>query len=212
MLCCIIGAFSDGSPLILPENALLIAADGGYGTLKALGRRPDLSVGDFDSLGYVPEGPVLRHPVEKDDTDMLLAVREGLARGCDRFLLYGGIGGRLDHTIANLQTLAFLRGRGAHGFLIGGGSTVTLIRNEALPLPAVPKGILSVFAQGGDARGVTLEGLYYPLTDGTVTPAFPLGVSNAFTGAPVRVAVREGSLLVLWETAACSPEAAAFEP
>ena len=79
-------------------------------------------------------------------------------------------------------------------------------------IPAVPKGILSVFAQGGDARGVTLEGLYYPLRDGTLTPAFPLGVSNAFTGAPVRVAVREGSLLVLWETAACSPEAAAFEP
>ncbi len=195
----------------LPENALLIAADGGFGTLKALGRRPDLTVGDFDSLGYVPEGPVIRHPPEKDDTDTLLAVREGLARGCDRFLLYGGVGGRLDHTLANLQTLAFIRERGAHGFLVGGGFTATLLRDEALTLPAVPGGILSVFAHGGDARGVTLEGLYYPLTDGTVSPAFPIGVSNAFTGAPVRIAVREGSLLVLWETAACGPEAAAFE-
>ena len=211
MLCCIFGAFPDDSPVNLPENALLIAADGGFRTLERLGRQPDLTVGDFDSLGYVPEGPVLRHPVEKDDTDTMLAVREGLRRGCDTFLLYGGIGGRLDHTVANLQTLAFIRENGAHGFLCGGGYAVTLIREEALTLPAVMSGTLSVFACGGDACGVTLQGLYYPLTEGTLTPAFPIGVSNSFTGAPVRVSVRKGSLLVMWELSACGPEQAAFE-
>ena len=197
--------------MILPENALLIAADGGFARLKALGKRPDLTVGDFDSLGYIPEGPVLRHPVEKDDTDMLLAVREGLRRGCDTFLLYGGIGGRPDHTIANLQTLAFIRENGAHGVLCGSGYAATLIREEALTRPAAAAGTLSVFAYGGEACGVTLEGLYYPLTEGSLTPAFPIGVSNSFTGAPVRVCVRQGRLLVLWELAACAADRAGFE-
>ena len=205
-VCCIFGAFPPDEPPAIPDGAFVIAADGGYRTLRELGRKPDLSVGDFDSLGFTPEGPVVRHPVEKDDTDMLLAVREGLARGCTVFLLYGGVGGRLDHTIANLQTLLFLRRHGAHGFLIGGGMTATVITEEALRFPEPSPGTLSVFAFGGEARGVTLEGLYYPLSGYTLTTSFPLGVSNSFTGADALIRVENGSLLVLWDSAACRME------
>lgn len=113
--CYIYGAMPCGSTEKLEEGDLLIAADGGYAYLQ--GQKPDLVVGDFDSLGYVPEGEqIIRHPVQKDDTDMLLAVREGLKRGYRKFVLYGGIGGRLDHTIANLQVLAFCRGRAVRLF------------------------------------------------------------------------------------------------
>jgi len=161
-------------------------------------------VGDFDSLGRLPEGSnVIRHPVEKDDTDMMLAVKTGLDRGCGVFLLYGGLGGRLDHTYANLQTLEYLALRGASGFLLGDGMAVTVLHEASLSFPAGRRGTLSVFCPGGGARGVTLTGLHYPLRDAVLTSSFPLGVSNEFTGAPARVSVREGSLLLMWEE---SPE------
>ena len=212
MLCCIIGALASGAALDIPKDAFVIAADAGYAALERSGRRPDLIVGDFDSLGFVPEGPVLRHPVEKDDTDMLLAVREGLRRGCRVLHLYGGVGGRLDHTVANLQTLAFARAHGAHAFLFGGGFVSTLLDSETLRLPHTAPGLLSVFAYGGEAHGVTLEGLHYTLHDASVTPEFPVGVSNACEGAPVCIRVRGGRLLVMWEEGVCAASDARFEP
>ncbi|MEA4824506.1 MAG: thiamine diphosphokinase [Clostridiaceae bacterium] len=205
-VCCIFGAFPPDEPVNIPPDAFVIAADGGYRTLLKLHRCPDLSVGDFDSLGYEPAGPVVRHPVEKDDTDMLLAVREGLRREFTTFLLYGGVGGRLDHTLANLQTLLFIRRHQAHGFLIGGGITATVITDETIRFRKPRPGTLSVFAIDGNAQGVTLEGLFYPLSDYTVKTSFPIGVSNSFTDTDACVSVRGGSLLVLWDSAACRIE------
>jgi len=199
-ICCIVGAMEPGK-LDLPEGALVIAADGGLAHLERRGVQADLIVGDFDSLGRVPEGAnVIRHPVEKDDTDMMLAVRTGLARGCRRFLLYGGLGGRLDHAYANLQTLVWLAEHEAQGWLLGDGLAVTAIRNGRLTFGAGRTGTISVFCPNGEARGVDLTGLYYPLQDAVLTSSFPLGVSNQFTGQPAAVSVREGTLLVMWET------------
>ena len=109
-ICCIIGACGPGEILVPDrERTLVIAADGGLRYLEEQAITPDLVVGDFDSLGRVPEGGnILRHPVEKDDTDTMLAVKLGLAQGCDTFLLYGCTGGRPDHTYANYQTLGYL--------------------------------------------------------------------------------------------------------
>jgi len=199
-ICCIIGAMEPGE-LVLPDGALVIAADGGLAHLERRGVRADLIIGDFDSLGRVPEGPnVIRHPVEKDDTDMMLAVRTGLARGCRRFLLYGGLGGRLDHAYANLQTLTWLAEHDAQGWLLGDGLAATAIRNGRLEFGAGQSGTVSVFCPNGEARGVDLTGLHYPLKDAVLTSGFPLGVSNQFTGQPAAVSVREGTLLVMWET------------
>ena len=139
-------------------------------------------------------------PVEKDDTDAMLAVRRGLAMGCREFLLYGSLDGpRLDHTVANFQTLQFLCDNGAFGMLCGITTMAAVVKNGALRFPAGCRGNISAFCMGSDARGVTLEGLHYPLVDGTLTPGFPLGVSNHFTGAPARITVSDGSLLVLWD-------------
>lgn len=207
-ICYISGAQEPGPVAISPYRpAFIIAADRGLEHLTAQGITPDLTVGDFDSLGRVPEGDnVLRHPAEKDDTDMLLAVREGLRRGYRKFLLYGGLGGRLDHTLANLQTLVFLAREGAAGWLLGDGMAVTALRDGCLNFGPGHAGVISVFCAGSDARGVNLEGLYYPLRNATLTSGFPLGVSNQFTGVPSKVSVREGELLVMWQE---SPESLA---
>lgn len=205
-ICYIVGACPPGElRLASGRPAFVIAADQGLRHLEAAGIAPDLIVGDFDSLGAVPTGEnVIRHPVEKDDTDMMLAVKTGLARGYRTFVLYGGMGGRLDHTYANFQTLTYLARHGAVGYLVGRDSAAAAVADGALRFPAGLEGWIGVFCPDGEARGVDIDGLYYPLRDGTLTSGFPLGASNHFTGRAASVAVREGTLLVMWRESAAS--------
>lgn len=177
----------------------VIAADGGLLHTQRLGLQPDAILGDFDSLGYVPEGAEV-FPVEKDDTDAMLAIRLGLSRGFREFVIYGGMDGpRLDHTLANLQSLLFLAEQGARGFLVGNTHIATVIRDETVGFPETAKGILSLFCFGQEARGITLKNLKYPLENGSLTAAFPLGVSNHFTEERAAVTVKEGALIALFD-------------
>jgi len=189
----------DGLLRPIDPDDYIIAADGGLKHTEALGITAHAILGDFDSLGYTPEsGQVF--PVEKDDTDAMLAVRHGLARGCKEYLIYGGLDGkRLDHTVANFQTLQYLADRDCRGWLIGKDYIVTVLKDGTLRFPKEAEGILSVFCMGADAGGVTLEGLQYPLQDGTLTAGFPLGVSNHFVGREAAVTVKDGSLLLMWD-------------
>ena len=183
----------------LAQTDYLLAADGGLRHFDKLGRQPDGIIGDFDSLGYVPEGAQV-FPVEKDDTDAMLAARKGLELGYRHFLFYGAMDGpRLDHTISNFQTLQFLADRGATGYLIGKEYIVTVIHGETVEFPETAEGILSLFCLGPDAEGITLENLHYPLQNGTLTSGFPLGVSNHFIGKPARITVEKGSILAMWD-------------
>jgi thiamine pyrophosphokinase len=189
----------DGLAAPIENNDIVIAADGGLLHTQRLGITPDVILGDFDSLGFVPEGANV-FPVEKDDTDAMLAVRRGLAMGCREFLLYGSLDGkRLDHTVANFQTLQFLADHGAVGYLIGADHMVTVLKNGTLSFPPDADGILSVFCLGADATGVNIEGLQYILKEGTLSPGFPLGVSNHFIGSTARISVKRGSLLLIWD-------------
>ena len=184
--------------LIEPVQGLVVAADGGLTHLEQAGIRPDVILGDFDSLGHVPPNARV-FPVEKDDTDAMLAVRWGLEQGCDHFVLYGALEGpRLDHTVANFQTLQFLADQGARGFLVGKDVIVTVLKDGSFTLPALPEGIVSVFCLGKDARGVTIRGLQYNLENGTLTAGFPLGVSNHFIGQEATISVEHGSLLIFF--------------
>lgn len=194
-----------GAADFLPECYLpqpgdfLLAADGGLAHIRGLGLAPDGILGDFDSLGYVPEGAKV-FPVEKDDTDSMLAVRQGLAMGYTEFLLLGCLDGRrLDHTIANLQTLLFLAKAGANGTLVGEKYAITALSHGTLHFGAEFTGIASVFCMGTPARGVTIRGLQYELADAVLTADFPLGVSNHFTGQESEISVAEGTLLVMWD-------------
>ncbi len=197
---CVIFCAAGFDSLVEPiGDACVIAADGGLRHTKKLGICPDIILGDFDSLGYAPaEAQVF--PVEKDDTDAMLAVKKGLELGCTDFLIYGGLDGeRLDHTLANYQTLQYLADRGARGRLAGLKYMAAVIKNGFLRLPARESGIVSVFCMGADAKGVSIRGLYYGLEDGILCAGFPLDVSNHFVGKEAEISVENGSLLVLWE-------------
>lgn len=181
---------------------LVIAADAGFLACRAAGVVPDLVLGDFDSMEAPADAThVCRLPVEKDDTDTLAAVKTGLERGCREFHLYGATGGRrLDHTLANLQTLLFLRRRGARGWLYDDDFLWTAIENEALEVPrTVDWALFSAFCLGDRAEGVCEEGFQYPLEDAVLTPDFPLGVSNHILEPAARIAVRRGALAVGWQ-------------
>ena len=198
---CVIFGAAEFDSLLLPieQDDLTVAADGGIAHLEKLGIVPDVILGDFDSLGYVPQGAQV-FPVEKDDTDVMLAIRHGLDAGFREFLIYGGMEGkRPDHTVANLQALAFLRAEGARGYLIGRTQVATVIEKETTVFGADSRGILSVFCLGKDASGVTLRGLQYPLEDGVLTSDFPLGVSNHFVGKEAEITVKNGKLLLMWD-------------
>lgn len=200
-VCRIVGAGDTvGVSVEMEEGDFLIAADGGLLTLQQQGLRPHLAVGDFDSLGSVPTDlPIVRYPVEKDDTDMAIAVEEGLSRGYTRFVLYGGMGGRVDHTLANIQLLTYLAKKGARGVLLDSTTALTVIADGGCWEGEAPNGTVSVFCLGDRAEGVTLRGLHYTLTDATLTCDRALGVSNAFVGERAAVSVRTGALLIVWQ-------------
>lgn len=198
---CIVFCAAEFDKLAAPigKDDYILAADGGLRHLEKLNIRPHGIIGDFDSLGFVPTGAEV-FPVEKDDTDAMLAARKGLELGYREFIFYGSLDGpRLDHTIANFQTLQFLADRGAKGYLVGKGYIVTVLKEEAVEFPADWEGILSVFCMGADVEGVSIEGLHYELQNGTLTAGFPLGVSNHFVGKEAKITVEKGSILVMWD-------------
>ncbi len=203
-VCYLIGAGECREPITPGPNDFIIAADGGLFHLAARGIRPHLAVGDFDS-GEAPRGeeiPVLRHPAVKDETDMALALREGVARGYREFYLYGGLGGaRLDHTVANFSLLLFAAKNDLIVTAFLGNQRVRVLRNrEAFTLPPAVQGYFSLFAVGGEVRGVTVKGARYPLADATLTPEYPLGVSNEpLLGEETTISHQEGYLLLIWE-------------
>ena len=189
----------DGLAQAIENDDYILAADGGLRHVRSLAITPHCILGDFDSLGYVPEGAAV-FPVEKDDTDAMLAVRHGLEKGFREFVIYGGLDGqRLDHTLANYQTLQFLANRGAKGYLVGKDYIVTAIRNDSIRFSEAAEGILSLFCLGADAHGVCICGLQYPLENGTLTSGFPLGVSNHFVGKQAQISVADGCLLAMWD-------------
>lgn len=201
--CYITGAADFAPARFRPEPGdLVIAADAGVLHLEKLGVRPDIVLGDFDSLGHVPEFPDVEvSPVRKDDTDSMLAARRAIERGCDTLLFFGCLGGkRLDHTLANIQTIAWAANEGAAAYLVGEGCVLTALRGgESLSFDKRYRGDFSVFCLGEDAAGVTERGLNYALEDAPLTARFPLGVSNSFTGERAFVSVERGMLIVYWE-------------
>lgn len=176
----------------------VIAVDGGFASLAAVGCAPDLAIGDFDSLGYVPEGvEVLAFPPEKDASDMELALGEAVARGADAVEVYGALGGRFDHTLANLQLLASFAERGLAVSAVGEHeSVVFLVGPGELRLPALPSGIVSVFSLTDVSTGVVEEGLKYGLDGVALTNRTSWGLSNELVGTPARIALESGTLAV----------------
>lgn len=197
--CYIVGAGDNsGTNFNKETNEYVIAADGGLAVLSEMGIEPNLILGDFDSLGYIPKGDnVIRHKVEKDDTDMMLAVEIALKKGYNNIEIYGGTGGRIDHTVANFQTMLYASRNGAEIKMIDGQNEYYVITSGILCFESGRLGDLSAFAIGGKAANVNIKGAKYTAENIELTPDNPTAVSNSFIGNEVSISVGNGSLLII---------------
>ena len=200
---CIIFAAGDFEGKLKKDNDnFIIAADAGYHHLKKLGIDPDILLGDFDTIGEIPNiKNIITFPAEKDYTDTELALMEGIKRGYSNFLICGAIGGkRLEHTLANLSLAACYAEKGYDITLTDGCYIVKAIHNTAFTFEGNESGFISVFTISGNAKGVTEKGLKYPLENATLDSSNPtLCVSNEFIGQKAEISVTDGTLLIIWK-------------
>ena len=199
-ICYIVGAGENhGLDFYVNDGDYVIAADGGVRYLQKRGIDPDLIIGDFDSLGEIPaQTNVVILEGEKDDTDTLAAVREGLARGYDIFYVYCGTGGRFEHTLANIQILGYLAKIGRSGFLVEHDSIITVISDGSIGFDESCVGYVSVFSYSETAVKVSIKGLKYEIENATLTNTFPIGTSNEFIGTGSTISVGSGSLVIVF--------------
>lgn len=191
------GEFAPFAPPV--EGEYVIACDRGYEHARRAGIRPDLVVGDLDSCRVELESgvPLRRLPVEKDDTDTMSALRLALSEGFRDIRLVCALGGRLDHLLANLQSLAFAAARGASVRIESSDTEIRTLRNGSLRLPRREGYSLSVFAVDGICRGLCIRGTKYTLEDAELRPDFPLGASNEWSAEEAEITLREGTLLIV---------------
>lgn len=192
----------------LASGDFVIAVDGGLSYCSVLEIEPDLIIGDFDSVSekereaiailteQIPER-IVKLPPEKDDTDMLAALKYGLSLGYQDFRIYAGCGGRFDHTLANIQCLLYLKNHEAVGYLVDGTGMMLVLQNESIELNQDLEGTLSLFSLGKEAKGVTIRGMKYPLKAATLRNDFPIGISNEFIGERAVISVENGELVCM---------------
>lgn len=196
------------SEIPMGENDLCIAVDGGYEYCKLLEITPDYILGDFDSISEkeaegvaeiakTQEEKVIILPVEKDDTDMLAAIKLGLQEGYQSFRIYGGMGGRIEHTIANIQCLMYLKEHNAVGYLMDGTGMILVAKEEEISFQKSLEGYMSLFSMG-DKATVSIENMKYLLNKHEITNSFPIGISNEFIcGSKGKIIVHKGAVMVI---------------
>ncbi len=190
---------SGGFKVTPPADVFIIAADSGYSLVRRMGFTPNLLLGDFDSLNedMPTDCEIMTVAAEKDDTDVMLAVKTALSKGYKDITIIGGTGGRLDHTYANFQTLAYILEQGGKGRLFGENDVTELVSVGEYVYPKRDGMYLSLFAYGGDAV-VTTVGTKYNLTEYRLTDSFPLGVSNEILSEECSLLVTSGRILVIF--------------
>ncbi|MBQ8015769.1 MAG: thiamine diphosphokinase [Clostridia bacterium] len=199
-ICYVVGA-GDCAELNIKkkDGDLIIAADAGYKYLIKAGINPDVIIGDFDSLGVVPqENNVIRLNPVKDITDMSAAVNIGIEKGYTEFHIYGACGGRIDHTLANIQLVASLSQSGYKAFIHDGKTVITALCNDSIEFDSSYKGIVSVFSHSDECCGVCIRGLKYTLDNAVLKNAFPLGVSNEFMGVNSEIVIGQGTAIIVY--------------
>ena len=181
------------------DGDIVIAADGGYKYLQRAGIKPDIVIGDFDSLGKAPEGEkIIRLKPEKDVTDTYAAVSEGIKCGYSRFNIYGASGGRIEHTLANIQLIASLAEKNMQASIFDGSTVITAVTAKTLRFDSAYNGYISIFAHSDKCTGVCLRGLKYPLENAELSNLFPLGVSNEFLGVESEIVIGNGTAIIVY--------------
>lgn len=200
--CVIFTARCEGNPEIAYSDRraddFILCADAGYQFAQQLGIQPNAVIGDFDSMDAPQGEKVIRHPIMKDDTDTILCINYALERGLRHFLIVGGLGGRLDHTIANLQTLNYIVAHGGSAQLCDGKQRLWIVQDGGICIPR-SNGKLSIFALDGKCEGVCIRGAKYELENATLSSDYPLGMGNDFVDDTVEIRTKTGVLLVIAE-------------
>jgi thiamine pyrophosphokinase len=187
-----------------PAPRLIIAADGGIRHVYAHGLRPDLVVGDMDSASHdllaraERDGAhIVRHPIDKDETDLELALLAAAARGCDPIRMLGALGNRLDQTLGNVYLLALPDLRGRDTRLIDGQQSAWVVRPGVHAIVGEPGDTLSLIPLAGEVMGVITEGLRYPLRRETLHFGPARGMSNVLIAPKAGISFSEGLLLIV---------------
>lgn len=189
----------------LPTD-LILCADSGLLQAFHAGLVPHAVIGDMDSLeeagfdrNQLPKNILwIKAPKEKDQTDTALCMDYALKQGCDEIIVVGGLGGRIDHTLANLQNLVGFSHQGVKVSLLDETNRIHILTDQTLTIDALPGYAVSVLSWTPISSGVTLTGFAYPLTNAILTQNFPLGVSNEITGTSATIQVEHGTLLVIY--------------
>ena len=178
---------------------LKIAADSGYENALALGEKPDILLGDFDSLGKKPDDDIeiLEVPAEKDFTDTQLAVETAIRRGADDIVIIGGLSGRLDHTLSNLSLLEDLWVKHIHAVATDGSNRIRYIDSSSVLIPRSHYKYLSILAVSDILKGVEIEGCKYPLKNAKINRTFQFAVSNEIVGNCALIAIKKGKAFIV---------------
>lgn len=199
--CYIIGAGQCGKLNInLCDGDYVICADGGLKYAEESGITPDFVIGDFDSCGRVPDYENIEvFPAEKDETDTHLAVKRAIESGFDTVHMFGMLGGRPDHSFANIQLLSYMCQCNVRGYIETDNYMLTAIKNSFLSVVGEKGKYISVFSYTEKSRGVNIKNLKYEVSDFVLESSVPLGVSNEFTEKDAYISVEDGMLIIMWE-------------
>lgn len=202
MKTCYIIAAGDASKIIIDKNNddIVIACDAGLVHCKVNSIIPDIIIGDFDSLGYIPETEnKIVLPVAKDETDTSYAVKYAMDKGYRRFVIFCGTGGsRPEHTFANIALLTYISKHDGEGYLVCNYCTITALTNAKIKFPKSLKGDVSVFSFDTLSKGVCEEGLLYSLDNAGIQNSNVVGISNAFIGQESSISVKDGTLIIYY--------------
>lgn len=197
--CALVGAaYFDAEHFLSSAFDRVVAVDGGFAALRRIGIAPMCAIGDFDSLGFVPQDVAIeKHPVMKDDSDTALALDWARLHGECSVAVYGALGGRLDHSVATFAALIAAARGGMHVVAVGEENLVVAVAGGMeLSLPAIEMGTFSVFSAPDVSFGLCEQGSLYEVEGVDLRNDVTLGLSNEFVGRPVRISVEEGALLV----------------
>lgn len=199
--CVIIGGGDCSAEILVSyvtDKDFVICADGGYDSAVSAGIAPDLLVGDFDSINAVPDCcKIVTLPVEKDITDGMAAFAEGKERGYKSFVLFGGTGGRFEHTYANILIMADAVKNGYEFIMVDDRHIYRCLYNSSIVIPYKENIQISVFPIGGTAYGVSEMGFHYSLDNVTLEPFNHIGISNDVREEEGTITVRNGMLLII---------------
>ncbi|MBP1997144.1 thiamine diphosphokinase [Peptostreptococcus canis] len=182
----------------------IIAVDGGANHLYEIGIIPDYIIGDLDSIDdktkkYYEEKNVIfsKFPSKKDETDAELAILKAINNGNLNIDIFAGLGGRIDHELANIQLLYFVLKRGANARILTESVEIYIIENGDLTINGKTGDIISVLPLKGDAKGVTLKNLEYPLNEFDFEYSITRGISNVMLNDHCYIEVKDGSIVVI---------------